>query len=74
MRLPVPLAEWELDGDGRREVGRAIKITPRKETRPAICSARVKGSWISMEQAQQATMGARKVMTVASDRGRYSRE
>ena len=41
---------------------------------PAICSVRVKGSWIRMLQAQQATMGARKVITVASERGRYCRE
>lgn len=59
---------------GRREVGRAIRTTPRKEIRAAYCSERVNGSWIRMEQAQQATVGARKVITVASDRGRYSRE
>ena len=40
----------------------------------ASCSLRVKGSWRRIEQAQQATIGARKVITVASERGRYSRE
>lgn len=58
----------------RREVGRAMSMTPKKEIMPAICSLRVKGSWRRMEQAQQATTGARKVMTVASERGRYSSE
>jgi hypothetical protein len=35
---------------------------------------RVKGSWRRREQAQQEREGARKVMTVASARGRYWRE
>ena len=53
------------------EPGRAMRTTPTKETAPASCSARVNGSWISIEQAQQAAIGARKVMTVASASGRY---
>lgn len=73
--FPAPPAAGEaLDRPGRRDVGRAMRTTPRKEIRPATCSLRVKGSWIRTEQAQQVTIGARKVMTVASDRGRYSRE
>ncbi len=67
---PLPAgggAEWV----GMREVGRAIRITPRREITPATCSLRVKGSWMRIEQAQQATIGAKKVMTVASDKGRY---
>lgn len=59
---------------GRSDIGRAMSTTPKKDTTPAICSARVKGSWRRMEHAQQATTGARKVMTVASDSGRYSSE
>ena len=56
------------------DVGRAISRTPTSEIMPAICSMRVKGSWMSIEQAQQATIGARNVMTMASARGRYRRE
>ncbi len=52
------------------ENGRAMRKTPKKEIRPAICSVRVKGSLMRMEQAQQATMGARNVITVASASGR----
>ena len=51
-----------------------MRTTPRKEMIPAICSLRVNGSWRRNEQAQEATIGARKVITVASDRGRYLRE
>lgn len=48
-----------------------MRTTPRKEIKPAICSLRVNGSWRRNEQAQQATIGARKVITVASESGRY---
>lgn len=48
-----------------------MRTTPRKAIAPAICSLRVNGSWIRIEQAQQATFGARKVITTASERGRY---
>ena len=58
----------------KNDVGLAIKTTPSKETKPAICSLRVKGSWMRKEQAQHARIGARKVMTVASATGRYMRE
>ena len=51
-----------------------MRTTPKKEMTPAICSLRENGSWRRNEQAQQATIGARKVITVASDRGRYSSE
>lgn len=74
-RLSVaPLAIGDGEGLERSEVGRAIRTTPRKDIMPATCSLRVKGWWRRIEQAQQATMGARKVITVASERGRYSRE
>jgi len=49
-------------------------MTPRRETSAAICSIRVKVSWMRSEHAQQATIGARKVRTVASAIGRYIRE
>ena len=54
----------------RSEVGRAITTTPRREMRPQMRSVRVKGWCRRMEQAKQAAMGARKVMTVASAIGR----
>ena len=74
-RLSVaPLATGDGEWLERREVGRAMRTTPRKEIMPTTCSLRVKGWWRRIEQAQQATMGARKVITVASERGRYSRE
>ena len=60
--------------DEKREDGRAIMTTPAREIIPAICSMRVKGSWRRMEQAQQATIGARNVITVASPNSRYCRE
>ena len=69
------LAEGVDEGElGKRNVGRAIRITPKRETRAAICSIRVKASWMRREHAQQATMGARKARTVASAIGRYIRE
>ena len=70
---PLPAGD-ELEWDEMNEAGRAMRTTPMNETTAATCSFRVNGSWISIEQAQQATMGARKVMTVASDIGRYWRE
>ena len=54
----------------KREVGRAMRTTPKSEISAAICSMRVKVSCMRREHAKQATMGARKVMTVASAMGR----
>ena len=72
---PAPLATGGTsERRGSRDVGRAMRTTPRKETMPAICSLPPNGSWRRNEQAQQATIGARKVITVASDRGRYCSE
>jgi len=51
-----------------------MRTTPTREIRPPSCSVRVKGSLMNLEQAQQDTVGARKVMTVASDRGRYCKD
>ena len=70
---PAPLATGGTsECFGSRDVGRAMRTTPRKEIMAAICSLRVNGSSRRMnEQAQQATIGARKVMTVASLSGRY---
>jgi len=48
-----------------------MRMTPAREIRPPSCSVRVKGSLMNLEHAQQLTVGARKVMTVASERGRY---
>ena len=76
----IPPSTPVLDGTvvvcdcGNSEVGLAMRTTPKKEMMPAICSLRVNGSLIRMEQAQQATVGAKNVITVASDRGRYCRE
>ena len=57
-----------------KETGRAIRTTPNSEMYAAICSIRVKGSLMRKEHAQQASEGARKVMTVASASGRYNNE
>jgi hypothetical protein len=54
----------------KRDTGRAIRTTPNSETYAAICSILVNGSLIRYEQAQQASDGARNVMTVASASGR----
>lgn len=59
---------------GISEVGLAMKTTPMNETTPATCSLLVNGSLIKIEQAQQATVGPKKVITVASERGKYCRE
>lgn len=59
---------------GKSDVGRAIRTTPRIDTKPATCCDRVKGSWITTQHAKQATVGARKDMTVASAMGRYCSE
>lgn len=59
---------------GTRDVGRAISITPRREINAPICCERVKGSLMRIQHAAQATLGARKVITVASAIGRYRRE
>lgn len=58
----------------KKEVGRAMRMTPVKEMMVAICSMRVKGSLSSREQTQQTRPGARKVRTVQSARGRYCSE
>ena len=55
----------------KMDVGRAIRITPKKDMMPAICSTRLNGSWSSIEHIQHVRSGARKVMTVASASGRY---
>lgn len=73
--LVLPPAEGGVGGAAeedvaKREVGRAMKITPTKATREPIFSMRVKGSLIRNEQAQQESEGARKVITVASAMGR----
>jgi hypothetical protein len=64
----------ECDNVENRDIGLAISTTPNSETYAAICSIRVKGSLMRKEHAQHARLGARKVMTVASARGRYNRE
>ncbi len=51
-----------------------MRTTPKSDTYAAICSMRVNGSLIIKEQAQQARLGARKVMTVASLSGKYCKE
>jgi len=51
-----------------------MRMTPAREMRPPSCSVWVKGSLMNLEQAQQETVGARKVMTVASERGRYCKD
>ena len=67
-----------VSGEGSRSQeswkGRAMRSTPSKDTTPAICSIRVKGSLSKMEQAQHTTSGARNEMTVASDKGRKIKE
>ena len=52
------------------DTGRAMRTTPMREIQPAICCVRVKGSWRTNEHTQQARIGARKVRTVASAKGR----
>ena len=59
---------------GNKDAGRAIRMIPKSETKPAICCARVKGSLMRIQQAKQATVGARNVITVASAMGRYCNE
>src|ERR1700761_983604 len=72
---PSPLAGGvDDDPDENREVGLAISTTPNNEIMAAICSILVKGSWMRYEQAQHAILGAKKVITVASARGRYMSE
>lgn len=68
--LPDALVDPFEDEAGMNDVGRAMRTTPRKETRPATCSERVNGSFIRTQHAAQATLGARNVMTVASASGR----
>ena len=62
------------DEEPKKEAGCAMRTTPTKETAPASCSLRVNVSARSREQTQFATMGAMKVITVASARGRYRTE
>ena len=74
---PVTIAVAFVAGEKspeKRDAGWAIKSTPIRDITAASCSKRVNGSWIKSEQAQQLTIGARKVITVASAIGRYSRE
>ena len=65
-----PLAMGGLSWPGRRELGRDIMTTPRREMKPQMRSVRVKGSCRRKEQTKQAARGAKKVMTVASAMGR----
>ena len=51
-----------------------MNTTPRSEIKAATCCERVKGSLIRTQHAAQATLGARKVITVASAMGKYRRE
>ena len=67
-------AEIAAGACGMSDDGLAMKTTPTNETTPATCSLLVNGSLIRIEQAQQATVGARNVITVASERGRYCNE
>lgn len=55
-----------------REAGRAMRITPAREKMEAKRFVEVKGSLREgiRLQAKVATMGARKVITVASERSR----
>jgi len=64
------LSDGEDDENEKKEVGRAMKMTPTKATSEQIFSTLVKGSLMRKEQAQQVSEGARKVMTVASAMGR----
>lgn len=64
--------EDELDANS--EVGRAMSTTPARLMPAPIRSTRVNGSLSSLLQAQQARVGARKVRTVASARGKYWRD
>ena len=77
-KSPSPLAggtgSSECDSAAKREAGRAMRNTPKRDTYAAICSMRVNGSLMRKLHAQQASDGARKVMTVASASGRYSNE
>jgi len=63
-------SDEEDDENEKKEVGRAMKMTPTKATSEQTFSTLVNGSLIKKEQAQQVSEGARKVMTVASARGR----
>lgn len=63
---------WEIAE--KKDIGRAIRTTPKRDMYAAICSIFVNGSLMRNEHAQQAREGARKVMTVASARGRYRSE
>jgi hypothetical protein len=60
-----------LDSEEKRDAGLAIRTTPKSEMYAAICSIRVNRSFKKNEHAQQDSEGARKVITVASARGRY---
>lgn len=60
---------WE-----KNVVGLAIRVTPTNDTSAPICSMRVKGSRKSIAQAKQESVGEMNVITVASARGRKSKE
>jgi hypothetical protein len=66
----LPLAGGTEGEPEKKDTGRAMNMTPRKETRLPNFSFRVKGSLIKIEHAQHDRLGARKVMTVASASGR----
>ena len=67
---PLAAGGMNFADEEKREVGCAMKTTPKRDTKPAIFSRRVKGSSAMTEHSQQAPMGARKVITVASAKGR----
>jgi len=60
----------------KRDAGRAIKTTPRRENIDAKNSVLVNDSFREgiSEQANEAMMGAKKVITVASESSRYASE
>jgi len=66
--------ESDRGSDDSGEKGRAIRITPMREMRPAKMCRVVKGTWRKIEQAQGVRRGTRKVITTASETGRYFTE
>ncbi len=54
--------------------GWAINMMPDNDMKPAMSCRRVKGVWITNEQAQAVRSGVMNDMTIASERGRYLTE
>jgi len=71
---PSPLVGGEFAEEWNIDVGLAMNMTPMNDTRVLSFSTLVKGCLRRKEQTQHESPGARKVMTVASAKGRYSRE